>query len=846
MRTRKPSIQLFLAAFLVSFAVLLGGWLTPTPATAAPTGTASISGSLVDSDGNSVENILIQVYRWNENEEDPWYNYYLGDFSDENGDYTVGGLPAGKYIMEFGSWNDKFITQWWTGTDGGAPDQDGAKPITLTTGQQTTGINAKLQTGATITGKVTDSNGNPVEHIDIEVYRWNEDEEDPWYNYYLGGYSDENGDYTVGGLPAGKYIIEFNDWNDEFVGQWWTGTDGGTPDRDGAKPITLTTIDQLVTGINAKLQTGATITGKVIDSNGNPVEGIFVDAHRWNENEEDPWYEDYRWGYSDENGDYTIGGLPAGKYIIQFNDWNHRFVSQWWTGTDGGTPDRDGAKPITLTTGQETTGINAKLQTGATITGKVTDSNGNPVEDIFVFVYRWDKEESQYEEHRGGYSDENGDYTVGGLAAGKYIVQFNNWDGPLASQWWTGNDGGAPDQDGAKPITLTTIDQQVTGINAKLQTGATITGKVTDSNGNPVEDSYVNAYRWNEKESQYEEYREGYFDENGDYKINGLPTGKYIVRFEDGEGNYPVQWWDGKNSMANATQIEIVADEVIRNINAQLGRSKELTVGTPAITGTATFGNTLTAEPGNWTTDTTFTYQWLRDGTTINGATNNTYKLGADDLDTQITVTVEGTKPGYKTAAETSAPTEKVAPATQVVPDTLKAATPTISGTVKAGKTLTAKPGTWTSGTKFEYQWYLDGSAIKNATKSTYKIQTADGGKKITVRVTGSKAGYTSTAKTSKATKTVPLSTLKTATPKITGTAKVGKTLTAKPGTWTSSTKFKYQWYRGSTAIKGATNANYKLVKADAKKKIKVKVTGSKTGYKTASKTSKATKAVKN
>ncbi|MDF1489553.1 CAP domain-containing protein [Tessaracoccus caeni] len=90
-----------------------------------------------------------------------------------------------------------------------------------------------------------------------------------------------------------------------------------------------------------------------------------------------------------------------------------------------------------------------------------------------------------------------------------------------------------------------------------------------------------------------------------------------------------------------------------------------------------------------------------------------------------------------------------------VVKYKLKTATPKISGTAKVGKTLTIKRGTWTSGTKFSYQWYRDGKKIKGATKSSYKLTKSDAGKKITVKVKGTKSGYKSVTKTSAKTATV-------------------------------------------------------------------------------------------
>ncbi|WP_243399977.1 hypothetical protein [Arthrobacter glacialis] len=82
-------------------------------------------------------------------------------------------------------------------------------------------------------------------------------------------------------------------------------------------------------------------------------------------------------------------------------------------------------------------------------------------------------------------------------------------------------------------------------------------------------------------------------------------------------------------------------------------------------------------------------------------------------------------------------------------PLTLTAPTPTISGTLRTGSTLTANPGTWTSGATFQYQWYRSGAAVTGATGKTYKLVKADANKTMMVRVTGSKSGYTTVSKDS-------------------------------------------------------------------------------------------------
>mgnify|MGYP000846091499 CR=1 FL=1 len=86
----------------------------------------------------------------------------------------------------------------------------------------------------------------------------------------------------------------------------------------------------------------------------------------------------------------------------------------------------------------------------------------------------------------------------------------------------------------------------------------------------------------------------------------------------------------------------------------------------------------------------------------------------------------------------------------------------------------------------------------------------------------------------------------KIATPTVTGKARVGRKLTAKPGTWSPVPQaLSYRWYRNGKAIKGATQVSYKLKKADRGKRIKVKVTATKSGYVTVVKASKATAKVR-
>ncbi|KQO98531.1 hypothetical protein ASF30_10745 [Leifsonia sp. Leaf264] len=263
----------------------------------------------------------------------------------------------------------------------------------------------------------------------------------------------------------------------------------------------------------------------------------------------------------------------------------------------------------------------------------------------------------------------------------------------------------------------------------------------------------------------------------------------------------------------------------------------------PKITGTAKVGIRLSASAGTWApAPVSFAYRWYADGVAIPSASAPFYTPMPPQVGKKITVKVTGTKAGYVTVTKTSLAT------LPVKPGTLISAVPKITGTVALGGILTASPGGWAPApVTLRYQWYANGTAISGATASTYKVASAQIGKKLLVAVTGTKTGYTTVLKTSATTITVPAAKKLTATPvpKITGTAKVGRVLTAVTGTWSPATVgLKYQWYAAGVAVSGATNSTFTPTAAVVGKKLTVKVTGSKVGYAPVAKMSAATAAV--
>jgi phage gp29-like protein len=293
-----------------------------------------------------------------------------------------------------------------------------------------------------------------------------------------------------------------------------------------------------------------------------------------------------------------------------------------------------------------------------------------------------------------------------------------------------------------------------------------------------------------------------------------------------------VSYTDGHGTAENLTSASAGP---VANLN-------DAPVGVPSITGTVSEDQTLTADTSGLS-DTdglgAFSYQWLRNGVAIGGATGSTYTLGDADVGAQISVQVsytdgQGTGEGPLTSAQT-APVANVndAPSGAVV----------ISGSVAEDQVLTADTSTIADADglgAFSYQWArsTDGGAtwanIAGATASTYTLGDADVGNLVRVAVSYTDGQGTAESLTSGSVGPVAnVNDAPTGAVTITGTVTEDQVLTADTSTIADADglgAFSYQWARstdgGATwvSIAGATASGYTLGDADVNALIEVSV----------------------
>ena len=231
---------------------------------------------------------------------------------------------------------------------------------------------------------------------------------------------------------------------------------------------------------------------------------------------------------------------------------------------------------------------------------------------------------------------------------------------------------------------------------------------------------------------------------------------------------------------------------------------------------TATGGPSITAQPQNVTVavgatasfsvtaagNGPLTYQWLKNGTAIAGATSGVYTTPATiaaDTGGLFSVVVSAgsmtvtSNAATLTVASASAPVITTQPAPQ---------------TVVAGATATFS--VVANGASLTYQWSKNNTAIPGATSATYTTPattTADNGSTFQVAVaSGGAATLSSVTKltVTAATGTAPVIT----TAPVSQTVTIGRA--AQFSVAASDTgPLTYQWSRGGTPIPGATAATY-------------------------------------
>lgn len=253
-------------------------------------------------------------------------------------------------------------------------------------------------------------------------------------------------------------------------------------------------------------------------------------------------------------------------------------------------------------------------------------------------------------------------------------------------------------------------------------------------------------------------------------------------------------------------------------------------------------GATLTVNTGTWTSTpavTSYAYQWQRSldsGTTwsdLAGATSSSYVVNVADNSYTLRAKVSATNVNGTGVSFTAT--------TGIVSSVYNIQVPIVRGTAVLGQVLEVSDGTWSSpySITLSYKWITSrtGTFISGQTAPSYTVTSTEVGYAISAQVTASTShGFLAVVSPSRG---IVTSVGNTVSPVITGTLRVGGTLSVSTGTWLnleSDSTATYQWQTSSDGalwsnISGATSATYVLQLAQVGLYIRAQVFQTKTSF---------------
>jgi carboxypeptidase family protein/List-Bact-rpt repeat protein len=514
-----------------------------------------------------------------------------------------------------------------------------------------------------------------------------------------------------------------------------------------------------------------------------------------------------------ESGEYTLEGLETGEYRVSFQpNFESNYVRQYYPGTLY----YEGATLVSVDSSEAVTGIDAAIEEGAILSGTVVGEGvDGPLEEIEACAREIGGAGYEF----CGWTDSAGAYRVPGVPPGHYDIVFENEASGVeyATRYYDEKSFVAE----ADQVELES-GQEFTA-DATMSRAGAIEGIATED-GHPLEFDFVCAYTPAEVEVNCT-----VTEEDGSYRLEGLPVGSYILELED--FGVPLQFSGGAETFEEATPVTVEAEETtIENFEI---------AGPPGISGTVL--DAATGEPPEGPVSAcasseagTTCFQIESDGTYeliglepgeyliyfesgIGGYIRQYYDGVSDEADATLVTIGETMITGIDAELQQAG---------MITGHITLSGAGTNLGTVNAcafnssGVLVECNSSSSSTG-KYTIRELPPGEYKVRFTKSGYGTQYYNGkatlaeAEPLTVTAGGTNTGVdVAMVKLVRPANTSP--------PEMTGVGKVGETLSCTQGVWANGpTGFEFYWFRNGREIHGAEASTYQLVTADAGTKIK-------------------------
>jgi hypothetical protein len=285
----------------------------------------------------------------------------------------------------------------------------------------------------TLSGTVTSANtGEPLRRAHISLEDQKDEDARP-----IEVLSDSTGHFEITKIPAGRYELTVS--RDGYrAAHYQDAASGG----EGAL-LTLAP-GHKITGMTFRLWKLAVISGRVVDSNGDPVPHVAVTAVEQKAGRKKTFNTSGRSAATDDRGEYRIFDLPSGRYLIAalspesrgFSSIHDAQVAEFRTTYYPQTSDPARASLIQVKSGDEITGMDMALVSAAevrtfVVRGRVVDTTGMKDARFMVTLLPRGNSVLGYRDRRFAEVDEDtGGFEFRDVAAGDYTLMAQMDSGP--------------------------------------------------------------------------------------------------------------------------------------------------------------------------------------------------------------------------------------------------------------------------------------------------------------------------------------------------------------------------------------------------------------------------------
>ena len=283
---------------------------------------------------------------------------------------------------------------------------------------------------------------------------------------------------------------------------------------------------------------------------------------------------------SDADGKFNIMGLPAGRY--RFFASHNGYVDQNFqsTGAEKGAV-------LALKAGEDVKDVLFRLTLAAVITGRVDNEDGEPMANIQVVALQRPSEEERQDHPwlghvelkvaAGNQTDDRGQYRLFGLKPGEYYIRaidqfMSTMTMGIASDDWAVRESLGSQYAPVYYPGVTQIGQAEAVLVRPGEEGAAdfilrpvktlaVSGKVIGVDGKPATDCYVGMIET--PAAQFSLNLNATPDNKGEFKIEGVPPGSYLLMAEQ----------NSSDESAHHAQAKIeLGDENLESVTLFFGR----------------------------------------------------------------------------------------------------------------------------------------------------------------------------------------------------------------------------------------------------------------------------------